>query len=97
MRKLLLFTALSLAAFSVAAQQQRAKKPPAPQPQQASPEAGKRENAYEYRLRTEGAAGGTQPVPERQLEGVGAGAGPHLDYDLELQRRTGKEVIAPAR
>jgi len=28
---------------------------------------------------------------------VGAGAGPHLDYDLELQRRTGKEVIAPAR
>ncbi len=97
MRKLLLFAVLSFAAFSVAAQQQPAKKPPAPQPQQASPQSGKQESAYQYRLRTEGAAGGTQPIPERELEGVGAGAKPHLDYDLYLQRRSEKAVIAPPK
>ena len=97
MRTFTLFAALSLAAFSVAAQQQPAKKPAAPQAAKPASQASSQESAYEWRLRTEGAAGGTQPVPKRELEGVGAGAKPHLDYDLKLRRRTEKDVIAPAK
>jgi hypothetical protein len=99
MRKLLFFTTLTLAAFSVAAQQQPAQpagngKPP------AAAAAKKGESSYERRLRVEGAAGGTAPVPKDERESVGAGAKPHMHFDqLErgLHRRSDADVIAPAR
>jgi hypothetical protein len=94
MRSVLL-TTLTLAAFSVAAQQQ-------PQaPDQRKPAAGaKKDSNLERRLRTEGAAGGTAPVPEEQRKGVGAGAKPHLHddrLDRGMHRRSDAEVISPAR
>jgi hypothetical protein len=94
MRKFLVFTALTLAAFSVAAQQQPAeqKKPPAPA-------AKKGESDLERRIRTEGAAGGTAPVPKEQREGVGAGAKPHMHFDQlgrGMHRRSDAEVVTPA-
>ena len=100
MRKLLLFTALSLAGFSVAAQQQ----PSRPTDHKPSPAAksqpGKQESDYERRIRAEGAAGGTSPVPPEEREGVGAGAKPHMHFDpldRGLHRRSEAEVIAPAK
>ncbi|HYX65843.1 MAG TPA: hypothetical protein VE935_16620 [Burkholderiales bacterium] len=84
---------LSAVSFSVAAQQQ-----PSP-PKQDKPQ-GKRESSYEWRIRTEGAAGGTQPPPEREREGVGAGAKPHMRFDpldRGLHRRSDAEVVEPAK
>ena len=84
---------LSAVSFSVAAQQQ-----PSP-PKQDKPR-GKQESSYEWRIRTEGAAGGTQPPPQREREGVGAGAKPHMRFDpldRGLHRRSGAEVVEPAQ
>jgi hypothetical protein len=107
MRKLVLFSLFSLSAFSVAAQQQSQ---PPKQQKQAAPAAkkdakednkdAKEENNLERRLRTEGAAGGTAPVPREQREGVGAGAKPHMHddrLDRGLHRRSQDEVIEPAK
>jgi len=91
MPKFLLFATLSLTAFSVAAQQQ---------PPPRKPKAEKQESAYERRIRTEGAAGGTAPPPEQVREGVGAGAKPHMHYDqmdAGLERRVPDEVIRPGK
>ena len=84
---------LSAVSISVAAQQQ-----PAP-PKQDKPQ-GKQESSYEWRIRTEGAAGGTQPPPQREREGVGAGAKPHMRFeplDRGLHRRSDAEVVEPAK
>jgi hypothetical protein len=97
MRKILLFSTLTFAALSVAAQQQPAQ--PSGKEKQAAP-AGKSESNFERRIRTEGAAGGTAPVPEEQRKSVGAGAKPHTHFDpldRGLQRRSDAEVIAPAK
>ena len=97
MRKPLLFVTFAFAAFSVAAQQQ----PPAVPPGSGKPAASsgkKEESNYERRIRTEGAAGGTAPVPKDERKGVGAGAKPHLHFDQidrGLHRRSDAEVIAP--
>ena len=91
MRHLFLFAVLSCAAFSVAAQQQ--------QPQKQAPVDQKAPN-LENRLRTEGAAGGTAPVPEEQRKSVGAGAKPHVHddrLDRGLHRRSDAGVITPAQ
>ncbi len=101
MRKLVLFTVFWLAGFSVAAQQQAAQ-PPKQQkpPTSAAQKQDKGESDYERRIRTEGAAGGTAPLPKEQREGVGAGAKPHLhsdQLDRGLHRRSDDEVIAPAK
>lgn len=91
MRKPFIFTVLSCAAFSVAAQQQ--------QPEKQAP-VEKKDPNLEKRLRTEGAAGGTAPVPEEQRKSVGAGAKPHLHddrLDRGLYRRSDAEVITPAK
>jgi hypothetical protein len=99
MRKPLLFITFAFAAFSVAAQQQ----PPAAPPGGGKPAASsgkKQESNYERRIRAEGAAGGTAPVPKDEREGVGAGAKPHLHFDpidRGLHRRSDAEVIAPSR
>jgi hypothetical protein len=98
MRQILVFAVLSFAGFSVAAQQQ----PPAKAPQQGDkPAAGaKQESNLEKRIRTEGAAGGTAPVPPEEREGVGAGAKPHVHFDQlqrGLHRRSTDEVIEPPK
>ncbi|HEX7053212.1 MAG TPA: hypothetical protein VF211_04660 [Burkholderiales bacterium] len=94
------FAAAMLVASAVAAQQQPSApagenaKPPAP----AAKKEGKSD--YERRIRTEGAAGGTAPVPEEARQAVGAGAKPHLHDDRVrrgLQRQSDAEVIAPAK
>jgi hypothetical protein len=91
MRNVFLFAALWCAAFSVAAQQQ--------QPEKQAP-VEKKDSNLEKRLRTEGAAGGTAPVPEEQRKSVGAGAKPHVHddrLDRGLHRRSDAEVITPAK
>lgn len=98
MRKPLLLT-FAFAAFSVAAQQQP-DAPPAPADKAAASGGKKEESDYERRIRTEGAAGGTAPVPKEEREGVGAGAKPHMHFDQidrGLHRRSDAEVIAPSR
>lgn len=101
MRKLLLLT-LTLAAFGVAAQQQPSPQPAGPGAKPAAPPAGKQggESDYEWRIRTEGAAGGTAAVPERERKGVGAGAKEHMHFDAlgrGLHRRSDAQVIAPPK
>ena len=96
MRKLLLFAILSLAALSAGARPP----PSAGASPKGKPPAGKAESDYERRIRTEGAAGGTAPVPERERQGVGAGAKPHMHFDQigrGLRRRSDDAVIAPAK
>lgn len=78
MRKLFLFTVLAAASFSVAAQQDK-------QPQQDAQKAEQKpaqSTISEERVRVDGAAGGTAPLPEDKRKGVGAGAGPHLRDNL---------------
>jgi hypothetical protein len=98
MRKILLFIPFVFAAFSVAAQQQPA---PAPDGKPATAPARKKaESNLERRLRAEGAAGGTAPVPKEERESVGAGAKPHMHFDAldrGLHRRSDAEVIAPSK
>jgi hypothetical protein len=97
MRKPLLFMTLAFAAFSVAAQQQPA---PAGGGKPSASSGKKEESNYERRIRTEGAAGGTAPVPKEAREGVGAGAKPHMHFDpidRGLHRRSDAEVVAPAK
>lgn len=94
MRKFLIFATLTLAAFSVAAQQQ-----PAEKEKPATPAAKKDESNLERRIRTEGAAGGTAPVPKEQRQAVGAGAKPHMHFDQldrGMHRRSDAEVVTPA-
>ena len=99
MRRLLLLAISTFAAFSVAAQQQPA--PPANEKQAApAAKAKKAETDFERRTRTEGAAGGTAPVPKDERDSVGAGAKPHMHFDQldrGLHRRSDAEVIAPAK
>jgi hypothetical protein len=104
MRKLFLFSILSLAGFSVAAQQQPS--PPPQKDKQAAPAAkqegdarqGNAESNYERRIRTEGAAGGTKPVPERERKGVGAGASDmDKDKDKKKSKKSAKKSKAKAK
>jgi hypothetical protein len=103
MRKIVLLAVISLVAAPVAAEQQAT-------PQQDNqtkaavpakkPADGKQENSYEWRIRTEGSAGGTAPAPEQEREGVGAGAKEHMRFDQldrGLHRRSDAEVIAPSK
>ena len=101
MRKFLLFAVLSLAGFSVAAQQQLP--PPAPAPDDAALKAEKRkeqESNAQWRERTDGSVGGTAPSTEREREGVGAGAKPHMHFDAlsrGLHRRAEEGVVEPPK
>lgn len=98
MRKFLVFAAFTVAASAVAAQQQAPQK--APELAKPAAQAGKNgKSDLERRLRVEGAAGGTAPVPKEQRQGVGAGAKPHVHddrLDRGLHRRSDAEVVKPA-
>jgi hypothetical protein len=104
MRKLLVLTALA-ASFAVSAQtqvdapgkrqeatpNQDRQAPPAKQQAPAS-------QTEEERIRAEGAAGGTRPVPPEKRKAVGAGAGPHRrDHLPSPARLPGDEPVEPAK
>ncbi len=98
MRKLLLFAVFSLAGCPVAAQQQSAQAPKQEVQPTAAPQKVTQERDYQWRERTEGVISGVRPVPEREIEGVGAGAKPHMHFDQldrGLHRRSEAEVITP--
>lgn len=85
MRKLIVLALAGAASFPLAAQQQAPQQQqPAPQAkgQAAQPQQQQEDKALEERLRTEGAAGGTRPVPPEKRKAVGAGAGPHRRDNL---------------
>jgi len=93
MRKILLFAALMGAVLPVAAQQQA----PGKSKQNDNKKA---ETDLQRRLRVEGAAGGTAPVPKEEREAVGAGAKRHMHFaplDRGMHRRSDAEVITPVR
>jgi len=74
-----MFSALSLAATAQQQQPQQdnAKAPPQNANAAQQPALTPKE---EYRVRAEGAAGGTKPVPPEARKAVGAGAGPHEHF-----------------
>jgi hypothetical protein len=66
-----------IAASSVALAQNQQSQPPQPAPQQQpTPE----DEKLKERIRVEGAAGGTAPVPEEKRRAVNADAGPHKHH-----------------
>lgn len=71
---------LAVLAFPVMAQQQN----PQPKPQEEDAKA-------QARLRVDGAAGGTKPVPEDARKAVGAGAGPHKKDNLPSPAKLPKD------
>ncbi len=76
----LLMAGLMAAASLAFAQNDKGK--PANEEQQ-KPQAAQDDDAkVKERIRAEGAAGGTAPVPEEKRKAVGAGAGPHLHDTL---------------
>src|SRR3954451_19777704 len=104
MRKPHLVLALAIAAsFSVSAQQADApgkrlegnpQQDRAPQVNQQAPAS----EAEQERIRAEGAAGGTRPVPPEKRKAVGAGAGPHRrDHLPRPARLPGDEPVEPAK
>lgn len=104
MRKSLVLALAMAASFSVGAQQADAPgkrqegKPQqdrqAPQHNQQAP-ASKEE---QERIRVDGAAGGTKPVPPEERQAVGAGAGPHRHFNQPSpERLPGGEPIEPPK
>ena len=79
MRTLLMAGLIALASLAFA-QNDKAKAPNADE--QQKPQAAQDDAKVKERLRTEGAAGGTAPLPEEKRKAVGAGAGPHLHDTL---------------
>ena len=104
MRELLILAAAA-ASFAAAAQTQvdapgkRGEANPkqdqqAPQKNQQAPVS----KSEEERIRAEGAAGGTRPIPPEKREAVGAGAGPHRrDHFPSPERLPGGEPVEPAK
>ena len=68
----LLMAGLIAASSAALAQNQTPQQAPQQQ-QQSTPE----DEKAKERIRAEGAAGGTAPLPEEKRQAVGAGAGPH--------------------
>ena len=72
-----------MAAASLGFAQNDKGKPAANEEQQKQqPQAAQDDKKAQERIRVEGAAGGTAPVPEEKRKAVGAGAGPHLHNTL---------------
>jgi hypothetical protein len=100
MRALFLFSFLAAASFAVVAQQQEPDKPASNAKEQQQPKGEPESPAAKARIRVDGAAGGTAPVPEEARKGVGAGAKPHLHFDQlkqGLHRRVPDPVIEPPK
>jgi len=82
MRTLFIAGLFALSATALAQQQppQQPQQQPQQEPQSAEEQA--RQKELQERARTEGAAGGTAPVPDEKRKAVGAGAGPHRRDNL---------------
>jgi len=92
MRKLFVLTLLAGASFSLAAQQQGEQGAPAAKDKPAPAK------TQQERIRAEGAAGGTRPVPSEKRKAVGAGAGPHKrDHLPSPQKLPRDEPVAPSK
>jgi len=92
MRKLFVLTLLAGASFSLAAQQQGEQGAPAAKDKPAPAK------TQQERIRAEGAAGGTRPVPAEKRRAVGAGAGPHKrDHQPSPQKLPRDEPVAPSK
>jgi len=76
MRTLLVVALFASASFAVAADEKQ--QTPGGQNTQNAPQQAPESEAEKERIRAEGAAGGTRPVPPEKRQAVGAGAGPHL-------------------
>jgi hypothetical protein len=104
MRKLLVLAALSLS-FAASAQTQvdaPGKKVEAnPQQDRQAPQGNQQAPASkteEERIRADGAAGGTKPIPPDKRQAVGAGAGPHKrDHQPSPERLPADEPVTPAK
>ena len=94
MRTLVMASLFALASVALAQQQQPQEEKPQQQPQSAEEQAKQKE--LQERVRTEGAAGGTAPVPEEKRGPVNAGAGPHKrDTRPSPQRLPADEPVKP--
>ena len=104
MRKLLMLAALSLS-FGASAQTQvdaPGKKveanPNQDRQAQQSNQQAPVSKTEEERIRAEGAAGGTRPIPPEKRQAVGAGAGPHKrDHQPSPERLPADEPVTPAK
>jgi len=106
MQKVSLFIILAVASCAVAAQQNdRPSAGAATEQQQTRSDQNtqgadtKGDQPVTERARTEGAAGGTAPVPPERRQAVGAGAGPHLhDHRLGKSQDIGRDdVVQPPK
>ncbi|HEY3075169.1 MAG TPA: hypothetical protein VGJ74_08340 [Burkholderiales bacterium] len=80
MRTLLMAGLIALASLAFA--QNDKGKPANDEQQKPQPQAAQDDAKVKERIRVDGAAGGTAPVPEEKRKAVGAGAGPHLHNTL---------------
>ena len=94
MGTLLMVSLLALSTATLAQQQQPQQEKQQPQAQSAEEQAKQKE--LQERLRADGAAGGTAPVPEEKRSAVNAGAGPHRSHDApSAERLPADEPIKP--
>lgn len=103
MRKSLVLALALAASFSVSAQQADAPgKKLEGNPQQDRPPQGNQQapmsQQEQERIRVDGAAGGTRPLPPEERKAVGAGAGPHRHFNQPSpERLPGGEPVEPAK
>jgi hypothetical protein len=91
MRKLMVIALFAAAGTAWAADEQQGGQ----ERQKAAPQPSKTE---QERIRAEGAAGGTRPVPAEKRKAVGAGAGPHKRDHLPSPAKLPKdEPVEPAK
>ena len=97
MRKLLLFTIVAAASIPALAEQDQRQQPKQNAAQQKEP-VQKPAAGAQARIRVDGAAGGTAPVPEDKRNAVGAGAGPHLHDNLPSPAKLPRdEPVEPSK
>ena len=103
MRKSLMLALAMAASFSVSAQQADApgKRAEGNPKQGNSPQTNQQAPASQQeleRMRAEGSAGGTRPIPPEERQAVGAGAGPHKRFNQPSpERLPGGEPIEPQK
>ena len=109
MRRPLVFALALVASFSVSAQQANApgqRTEANPQQQNQQPQGNQQQGNQQpqiskeelERIRVDGAAGGTKPLPPEERDAIGAGAGPHRHFNQPSpERLPGGEPIDPAK
>ena len=96
MRTLLMASLFALSTAALAQQQAPQQQGQQKQQQPQSATEQEKQKELQERVRADGAAGGTAPVPEEKRGPVNAGAGPHRSHDAPApQRLPGDEPIKP--